>query len=189
MTVSTLGHDRRRPACSRHTQLLQNATEPGLKPNTKGSFRPLKELYLILGLEFKDLVAKEATMGVNRNVDLPSRERERGTLSKMRHRIEQLGPYQSLVLLAVPISIVEPLKLVAVAIAGEGHWITGTLVIVAAYATSILAIERLFAIVKPKLLTLNWFARLWTWFVGLRIIRFLKAAKEAIFGWITHAAA
>jgi hypothetical protein len=126
-------------------------------------------------------------MGVNRTVDLPLRQR--GTLSKLGHRIEQLGPYQSLILLAVPTSIVEPLKLVAVAIAGEGHWITGTLVIVAAYATSILAIERLFAIVKPKLMTLSWFARLWTWFGGLRGIRWLKAAKEAILRWVRHATA
>ena len=108
--------------------------------------------------------------------------RERGMLSRIRHRIERLGPYQSLVLLAVPTSIVEPLKLVAVAIAGEGHWITGTVVIIAAYCTSVFAIERLFAIVKPKLLTLNWFARLWTWLVGLRVVRWLKASKEEIFG-------
>jgi hypothetical protein len=115
---------------------------------------------------------------VNRTADLPLQRR--GTLSNIRHRIEKLGPYQSLVLLAVPTSIVEPLKLAAVAIAGEGHWITGTVVITAAYSTSVFAIERLFAIVKPKLLTLNWFARLWTWLVGLRVVRWLKASKEAI---------
>jgi hypothetical protein len=115
--------------------------------------------------------------------------RERGMLSRIRHRIERLGPYQSLVLLAVPTSIVEPLKLVAVAIAGEGHWITGTVVIVTAYAASMLVIERLFSIVKPKLLTLNWFARLWTWLVGLRVVIWLKGVKETIFRWISHAAA
>jgi hypothetical protein len=119
-------------------------------------------------------------VGVNRTVDSPVQRC--GTRSSIRHRIEQLGPYQSLVLLAVPTSIVEPLKLAAVAIAGEGHWITGTVVIIAAYCTSVFAIERLFAIVKPKLLTLNWFARLWTWLVGLRVVRWLKASKEAIFG-------
>jgi hypothetical protein len=117
---------------------------------------------------------------VNRTADLPLQRR--GTLSNIRHRIEKLGPYQSLVLLAVPTSIVEPLKLAAVAIAGEGHWITGTVVVIAAYCTSVFAIERLFAIVKPKLPTLNWFARLWTWLVGLCVVRWLKASKEAIFG-------
>ena len=70
--------------------------------------------------------------------------------SGVRHAIERLGPYQSLVLLAVPTSLIEPLKFVAVAIAGEGHWITGTAMIVVAYAGSFFVVERLFSIVKPK---------------------------------------
>ena len=111
--------------------------------------------------------------------------REHGSLSKIRRRIEDLGPYQSLLLLAVPTSIVEPLKLVALAIAGDGHWVTGTLVIVAAYATSLLLVERLFRIVKPKLMRLTWFANLWTWLVSLRIVRWLTAVKEAISRWIS----
>jgi hypothetical protein len=86
----------------------------------------------------------------------------------VRRSIEKLGPYQSLVLLLIPASIVEPLKLLAVAVAGEGHWITGTATMIVAYAGSLLAVERLFKVVKPKLLTLPWFARLWNWFVVLR---------------------
>jgi hypothetical protein len=88
--------------------------------------------------------------------------------ARLRHTIEGLGPYQSLVLLAVPASIVEPLKLAAVAIAGSGHWITGTITIVCAYAASLFLVERLFRIVKPKLLTLPWFARLWNWVTAVR---------------------
>jgi hypothetical protein len=57
--------------------------------------------------------------------------------------------------------MIEPLKFVAVAIAGEGHWITGTAMIVVAYAGSLFVVERLFRLVKPKLMTLSWFARLW----------------------------
>ena len=105
---------------------------------------------------------------------------EQGALARTRRRIERLGPYQSLLLLAVPTSIVEPLKLVAVAVAGEGHWITGLFVVVAAYAASLLLVERLFAIVKPKLMTLNWFARFWNWFVGLGVVRSLKSIKQGI---------
>jgi hypothetical protein len=86
----------------------------------------------------------------------------------IRRWIEGLGPYQSLALLAVPTCIVEPLKLIAVAIAGEGHWFAGTFVIIAAYAASLLLIERLFAVVKPKLLKLRWFGRLWAWIVVSR---------------------
>jgi hypothetical protein len=88
--------------------------------------------------------------------------------SAWRRAIEKLGPYQSLALMLVPLSVVEPLKLVAVAVAGEGHWLTGTGMIIVAYAASIFLVERLFEIVKPKLLTLGWFAWLWTWFVALR---------------------
>jgi hypothetical protein len=94
--------------------------------------------------------------------------RPQGLLSRVRHSIQRLGPYQSLVLLAVPVSVVEPLKLAAVVIAGEGHWITGTVVIICAYAVSLFLIDRLFRIVKPKLLTLPWFARSWNWFLALR---------------------
>jgi hypothetical protein len=57
--------------------------------------------------------------------------------------------------------MIEPLKFVAVAIAGEGHWITGTAMIVVAYAGSLFVVEQLFRIVKPKLMTLSWFAKLW----------------------------
>jgi hypothetical protein len=147
----------------------------------------LKELYLILGLGFKRSIPEEATNGGQSDGRLAASPTWHAVEIGSSHRAAR--PYQSLILLAVPTSIVEPLKLVAVAIAGEGHWITGTLVIVAAYATSILAIERLFAIVKPKLMTLSWFARLWTWFGGLRGIRWLKAAKEAILRWVRHATA
>jgi hypothetical protein len=117
--------------------------------------------------------------------DLPLREQF--TLSKIRRRIEALGPYQSLVLLAVPTSIADPLKLVAVAIAGDGHWISGMLVIVAAYTASLLLVERLFTVVKPKLMTLNWFGRLWTWLVGLRVVNWQRAVKEPISRWISSA--
>jgi hypothetical protein len=81
--------------------------------------------------------------------------------SAVRQAIERLGPYQSLALLAVPTAMIEPLKFVAVAIAGEGHWITGTAMILIAYAGSLFVVERLFRIVKPKLMTLSWFAKLW----------------------------
>jgi hypothetical protein len=87
---------------------------------------------------------------------------------RLRRWVRSLGPYQSLVLLLVPVSVVEPMKLVAVAVAGKGHWITGTAMVVAAYAASLLVIERLFALVKPKLLTLPWFAKAWNGFVALR---------------------
>jgi hypothetical protein len=86
----------------------------------------------------------------------------------LRRSIEALGPYPSLFLLVLPTATVEPLKLAAVAVAGKGHWLTGTAMIVTCYAFSLLVIERLFVIVKPKLLTIPWFAKLWKGFVSVR---------------------
>jgi len=82
--------------------------------------------------------------------------------------IKNLGPYQSLILLAVPTATVEPLKLVAVAVAGKGHWIAGTTMIACCYLLSLVVVERLFRIVKPKLLTIPWFARLWRAVLSVR---------------------
>jgi hypothetical protein len=93
--------------------------------------------------------------------------REMTALAWVRRRIQQLGPYQSLALLMVPVGLVEPLKIVALFVAGTGHWFSGTAMIIWAYAVSLLIIERLFRVVKPKLMMLGWFARLWIWLVAL----------------------
>ena len=86
----------------------------------------------------------------------------------IRRWVQGLGPYASLAVVAVPLAIVEPLKLVAAVVAGSGHWLTGTITIGCAYLVSLFFVERLFVIAKPKLLTLHWFAAGWTWFVAMR---------------------
>jgi hypothetical protein len=97
----------------------------------------------------------------------------------LRRTIEGLGPYPSLLLLALPTATVEPLKLAAVALAGKGHWITGTIMIGACYAFSLLVVERLFVIVKPKLLSIPWFATVWQTFVSVWM-----RVSDTLGGWI-----
>src|SRR5712672_1164631 len=101
---------------------------------------------------------------------IPRRSRRRGmtVLAAARRVMQKLGSYQSLALVLVPLTLVEPMKLIALFVAGEGHWLTGTAMIVGAYAVSLLVVERLFKVVKPKLMSLSWFARLWKWWVALR---------------------
>ena len=82
-------------------------------------------------------------------------------LARLRRRVQQLKPYPSLLLLMVPVTLAEPLKMVAVLVAGKGHWLFGTAMMFAAYGVSLLIVERLFRIVKPKLLMLHWFATTW----------------------------
>ena len=95
----------------------------------------------------------------------------------LRRWIQALGPWQSLALMALPVGIVEPMKLAALAVAGDGHWYTGIAMVIAAYAASLLVVERLFLIVKPKLLQLRWFARFWA-FVIVRRYRLMKELRD-----------
>jgi hypothetical protein len=89
-------------------------------------------------------------------------------LRYLRRQIERLPPYPALFLVVGPLAVVEPLKLATIFIAGEGHWVTSGLMMLFAYAVSLFATHWLFVVVKPKLLTLRWFARLWASFVRLR---------------------
>jgi hypothetical protein len=86
-----------------------------------------------------------------------------------RRQLQKLGPYPSLVAMLLPIALVEPLKIVAVCVAGQGHWLTGTGIMIAAYTASLLVVERLFRIVRPKLMNLGWFAGIWMWVTGVRL--------------------
>ena len=86
----------------------------------------------------------------------------------LRRRIERLRPYPSLLLVAVPLAVVEPLKVAIVFFAGSGHWITGTIAMICAYAVSLFVTHWLFRIVRPKLLRLPWFAAFWTWLIAVR---------------------
>ena len=57
-------------------------------------------------------------------------------LTKARRRIQKTSPYLSLLVLLVPLLLVEPLKIAALFIAGKGHWITGTGILVAATSSA-----------------------------------------------------
>ena len=83
-------------------------------------------------------------------------------------RINRIGPYASLALVLIPLTIVEPLKLVAVYFAGKGHWIGGTLALVVAYGASLLIVDRLFRLLKPNILKAPILKRAWEWFIETR---------------------
>jgi hypothetical protein len=110
-----------------------------------------------------------------------TRRRRMTVLAIARRRIQKLSPYSSLLLLSVPVLLVEPLKIVAVFVAGKGHWLTGTGMIIGAYAVSLFFVERLFRAVKPKLLMLGWFAKLWTLYTAFctKVIRTASARPSS----------
>ena len=108
------------------------------------------------------------------------------------HRCEFRAPFtvssiglvltKTLLTLAVPLAIVEPLKLVALFVVGGGHFIAGVLVMICAYAGSLFISERLFVVLKPKLLTLPWFAFAWRWFVTVRdkLVYWLRRTRTRV---------
>jgi hypothetical protein len=85
---------------------------------------------------------------------------------RLRREIEKLPPYSALLILVVPLAVVEPAKLAIVFLAGKGHWVTGAIGMICAYAISLFLTHWLFDVVKPKLLTIPWFSRGWRWFVA-----------------------
>jgi hypothetical protein len=86
----------------------------------------------------------------------------------IRERLERLTPHQALVLLAVPFLILEPLKMLALIVIARGHVISGAALLLSLHGLSLLSTERLFSVVKPKLLKIGWFAKLWGWISYIR---------------------
>jgi hypothetical protein len=74
----------------------------------------------------------------------------------------------SLAWLQFRLAIAEPLKLVALFVIGDGHFVAGVVVMICAYAGDLFVTDRLFVAVCPKLLTLSWFAVSWRLFVAAR---------------------
>ena len=70
-----------------------------------------------------------------------------------------LGPYPSLLLVLLPLALLEPAKPVGALLLATGRPVAGVAVIVGAELVKITLVERLFHVVKPKLLTIGWFAR------------------------------
>lgn len=111
-----------------------------------------------------------------------TRRRKMTALARMRRRLQNIGPYPSLFLLSVPVLLGEPLKLIAIFVAGKGHWLAGTGMIIGAYTLSLFLVERLFRAVKPKLLMLGWFAKLWTIYTAFRtkVVRMAMRTDPAV---------
>ncbi len=74
-------------------------------------------------------------------------------------RISRLPPWGALVAYFVPALALLPVKLGALWLVGSGHALAGLVVIVAAKVAGTALLARLFALTKPALMRLPWFAR------------------------------
>jgi hypothetical protein len=73
-------------------------------------------------------------------------------------RISALPPYAALALFIVPSSLLLPIKLLALLLIERGQPVLGTLVILAAKLVGTAVVARLFALTRPALMRLAWFA-------------------------------
>ncbi|MDO9383216.1 MAG: hypothetical protein Q7T86_10180 [Hyphomicrobiaceae bacterium] len=89
--------------------------------------------------------------------------------------IAGLPPYAALAAIALPSSLLFPLKFVAIWLVANGYLITAAALFVAAKVVSTALIARIFILVKPALMQIGWFAALYDRFVPW---------KEAIFARI-----
>jgi hypothetical protein len=93
--------------------------------------------------------------------------------------IVSLRPYPTLALFAVPLIVLEPVKPVAVYLAGTGHIALGMIVFVVGEVLKLVLVERLFRVSRNKLISIPAFA----WTYG----RYLQAKErlESFEAWQT----
>jgi hypothetical protein len=79
--------------------------------------------------------------------------------------IAGLPPYPALLAIALPTTLLLPLKFVAVWLLANEHFLTATLLFFGAKVASTALIARVFILTKPSLMRIAWFARTYNWFV------------------------
>ncbi len=79
--------------------------------------------------------------------------------------IAGLPPYPALLIIALPTTLLLPLKFVAVWLLANGYFATATLLFFGAKVASTALIARLFILTKPSLMRIPWVARAYNWFI------------------------
>jgi hypothetical protein len=103
-------------------------------------------------------------------------------------KMAKLPPYPAMLLFAVPIALIFPIKLVALWAIAAGHAITGLIVVLLAKTVSTALSAWLYRVLRPTLGTLPWFVKIETWVFAWRdqlyaYVRSLKA-WQAMTAWI-----
>ncbi|MFT3730457.1 MAG: hypothetical protein QM780_03385 [Hyphomicrobium sp.] len=86
-------------------------------------------------------------------------------IAALERLLARLPPYAALVALALPASLLFPLKLLAIWLLANEHFFSATLLFVGAKIASTALIARIFILVKPALMQIGWFAAAYNRFV------------------------
>ncbi len=106
-------------------------------------------------------------------------------------RIARLPPYAALVAFLIPAAILLPFKVLAFWLIARGHGLLGLQVFIIAKIVGTAFLARIFALTRPALLTIGWFARLHAAFTAWRdrVYAYVKSlpAWQAAKAWIATA--
>ena len=80
-------------------------------------------------------------------------------LAWLERQIARLPSYVALALLALPALAILPVKLAALWVISRGHALAGVVIIVLAKVVGTAVLARLFALTRPALMRIVWFAR------------------------------
>ena len=89
-------------------------------------------------------------------------------LRRFERWVAALPPKGALAMFLTPTVILLPFKLMALAAFTRGMFVTGLLVAISAKVVGTALVARIFALCKPTLLTVDWFARAYHWINGVR---------------------
>jgi len=97
--------------------------------------------------------------------DLLARLAKYAPIAAVERWIAGLPPYAALVTIALPTTLLLPLKLIAVWLLANEHFLTATLLFLGAKVASTALIARVFILTRPALMRIGWFAVAYDWFV------------------------
>jgi hypothetical protein len=101
--------------------------------------------------------------------------------ARLERFIAGLPPYGALAVLALPTSLLFPLKFVAIYLLAQGHAFSAGALFVAAKIASTALIARIFILTKPALMRIGWFQRAHDWLMPWK--EHLFAIIRASWAW------
>ncbi len=84
------------------------------------------------------------------------------------HRVDSLSPAMTLIVFAVPVIPLFPLKLMGLWLLTHKYWLSAALVIVFGKLLGVGVTAFIFDVTRPKLLKMKWFRTLYEWMLRVR---------------------
>lgn len=97
-------------------------------------------------------------------------------LRRLEAWVALLPPYGAMALLAVPAALLLPFKVAALWAIAHGHVVLGMIVVLAAKVVGTAFVAHLFALCRPQMLQIRWFAASYRWIVRTRDVLYAKIA-------------